>query len=110
MNDPNDMRMSISRDGDVMAVIMRSNGVQFFDISDPTMPRPLSDVFTIETDGGLAFTEGVLDAKEGIPGQWFLLVSRDGATATVLEVALGSPALAGPEEDPEEGPEEESLP
>ena len=100
VNDPNDMRMVISRDGDVMAVVMQTNGVQFFDISEPTMPRPLSEVYTIETDGGLPFTEGVLDAKEGVPGQWFLLISQNGMTASILEVAIGElEATPGQEDD-----------
>ena len=106
VNDPNDVRMSFSRDGNVMAVIMRSNGVQFYDISDPLSPSPLSDVFTIETDGGLAFTEGILDAKEGMPGQWFLAVSQTGETATILEVSFDSPEMA---ETPQEE-EDDSLP
>ena len=69
----NFVRLHIGSNG-VGAVRMENSGILFYDFSDPAKPERLTDILKVKTDAQTAaetpYLVGVIDAQEGLDGQW----------------------------------------
>ena len=59
------------------AVTMENSGIVFYDFSKHTKPEQVTWVYRTKTDPDTAattpFNVGVIDAQEGMPGQWYVI-------------------------------------